>query len=138
MKSWTKKDIEQFQKKGKIRGFIISPTKGGAPVAKKPSKQKEWILLNLQYWCNERSVTLEHEVMFDNDRRWRFDWAIPAYNVAIEYEGIYSGKSRHTTHIGFNGDIEKYNRAAQLGWKVIRFTASNYKTLISELDKCIV
>lgn len=136
MKYWSKKDIETLQQKAKIRGFKISPSKAGAPVAKKASPQKDWIALNLQYWCNEQSVTLEEELQFSQERKFRFDWAIPALMIAIEYEGIYSAKSRHTTNIGFNRDVEKYNLAAQLGWRVIRFTANNYKTLITELDKC--
>lgn len=138
MKSWTKKDIEALQQKAKIRGFKISPSKAGAPIAKKASPQKDWIALNLQYWCDQRSVKLESELKFAHERKFRFDWAIPDLMIAIEYEGIYSAKSRHTTNTGFNRDVEKYNMAAQKGWTVLRFTANNYKTLISELNKCTI
>jgi len=136
---FTKKDIQMLKDRAKIRGYVIHPVKrsGNIPVAVKPSPQKEWLELNLQYWCNERSVSLEREVKFAADRKWRFDWAIPSLMIAIEYEGIFSTKSRHTTHKGFNADTEKYNRASQDGWKVLRFTASNYKTLVNELNACI-
>lgn len=136
---FTKKDIETLQQRAKIRGYTMTPVnrKGNVPVATKPSHQKEWLELNLQYWCNEKSVSLEREVKFAADRKWRFDWAIPAYKIAIEYEGIFSVKSRHTTNAGFTNDTEKYNRAAAKGWKVLRFTANNYKTLVNELNRCM-
>ena len=130
---FTKKQIELLQSKAKIRGYIITPI-GNIPVAKKPSKQKEWMESNLQHWCNERSVSLEREFKFCPDRKWRFDWAIPSMKIGIEYEGLMSAKSRHTTIKGFTGDTEKYNTGQQLGWKVLRFTALNYKDLITTLN----
>jgi very-short-patch-repair endonuclease len=63
------------------------------------------------------------EHRFHPKRRWRFDFAYPEHMVAIEVEGlVYKGKSRHTTVSGYKGDLEKYNEAAILGWKVIRFS----------------
>ena len=46
--------------------------------------------------------------------------------VAIEYEGIFSEKSGHTTLSGYKKDVEKYNLATKLGWKILRYTADNY------------
>lgn len=135
---WTKKDIETLAKRAMIRGYKIEPVKNGAPKSSKRSEEKEWITLNLQKWCNNHSLELKTELKFDRKRKWRFDWAIPALNIAIEYEGIYAKKSRHTTIEGYTGDIHKYNRAIQLGWKLLRFTASNYQTLITEIENCIV
>jgi hypothetical protein len=104
-------------------------------VEKKRSAAKEWLALNLGYWCNERSLELKEEYRFDEYRKWRFDWAIPALNLAIEYEGLFSEKSRHTTIKGFNGDVEKYNHATMKGWKVIRLTATNYKEVLEILNR---
>jgi very-short-patch-repair endonuclease len=56
-------------------------------------------------------------------RRFRFDYAMPEIKLAIEYEGIFSAKSRHTTVAGFMRDAVKYNEATILGWRVIRITA---------------
>lgn len=137
MQGWSKKDIEELTKKAKIRGFVITEKKGKAPIAKKISLEKEWIELNLTYWCNSHAVELKKEHRFNDQRKWRFDWSIPAFNIAIEYEGIFSKKSRHTTIHGYNGDVQKYNSASQMGWKVLRFTATNYKTLLQELNKCV-
>ena len=62
------------------------------------------------------------ELEFHPKREWRFDFAWPKYKLALEVEGgIHSG-GRHTQPAGFLGDMEKYNSAAVLGWRVLRFT----------------
>lgn len=75
----------------------------------------------------------EHRFM-GKRRRFRFDYAILDKKIAIEYEGLdtvsKSGKpikSGHTTKVGYTSDCTKYNLAAINGWKVLRFTALNYK-----------
>lgn len=55
-------------------------------------------------------------------RRWRFDWAWPSLKLAVEQEGGVWTKGRHTRGAGFVKDLEKYNRAAELGWRLLRFT----------------
>lgn len=74
------------------------------------------------------------EHRFDAGRRWRFDFAWPAAKVALEVEGgVFSG-GRHTRGKGFLGDMEKYNRATVMGWKVLRCTPSTLcKTATLEL-----
>lgn len=69
----------------------------------------------------------ETEYRFHPVRRWRFDYAFPDEMIAIEYEGIFRGKSRHRTVSGYTKDCEKYNTAALLGWTVLRFTAVHLK-----------
>lgn len=71
-------------------------------------------------------VTLVPEHKFHPTRRWKFDYAIPDLKIGIEYEGLVSRKSRHTTLKGYSGDCEKYNEAALHGWKVLRYTVINY------------
>lgn len=73
----------------------------------------------------------EAEYRFDPPRRWRFDFAWPSTNggawdadVALEIEGAVWTRGRHTRGAGFLKDMEKYNRATVLGWKVIRCTPS--------------
>lgn len=62
------------------------------------------------------------EHRFYKPRRWRFDYALPAYKIAVEVEGgVWTG-GRHIRPKGFLGDIEKYNTAALLGWRVFRTT----------------
>ena len=139
--NWTQEHIDKLVATGKAKVIYQKgkkySTKSGKniPAIKKPSPAKEWLLLNLQMWANENSLTLESEYKFYPERKWRFDWALPAVKVAVEYEGIYSAKSRHTTRSGFVGDVEKYNAATVAGWKVIRLTADNYKDIIELLKK---
>lgn len=54
------------------------------------------------------------------DRKWRFDLCWPDRMLALEFEGgIYSG-GRHTRGVGFRRDLDKYNQAAILGWRILR------------------
>jgi very-short-patch-repair endonuclease len=80
------------------------------------------------------------EYKFCDTRKWRFDFCIPKYKIAIEVEGgvferrTYKDKSgklitvqggRHNSVKGFLNDIEKYNAASLLGYTLFRFTPSN-------------
>lgn len=62
------------------------------------------------------------ELQFHNTRKWRFDYAIPAAQVAIEVEGGAYTQGRHTRGRGFEADMEKYNTAEAMGWHVLRVT----------------
>lgn len=136
--------LREQKASGKIRGFSDpdtekpkkNPQKKGKTIPK-VNKTKAWIAKNLWAWCKANKLTLLKEHMFHGERKWRFDWALPDLKVAIEFEGIISEKSRHTTIVGYTGDAEKYSAAAILGWKVLRYTALNYRTMISDLDKLI-
>lgn len=90
----------------------------------------EYILKQFQSAYNI-SYTKEHK--FHPTRKWRFDYALESINIAIEYEGIYASKSRHTTFAGYSADVEKYNNAVLLGWSVLRYTANNYKSITQDL-----
>lgn len=62
-------------------------------------------------------------------RRWRFDWAWPEHKIAVEVEGgVWTG-GRHTSGAGFVADMEKYNTAAVLGWRVLRVQPKTLCTL---------
>lgn len=63
------------------------------------------------------------EHRFAAPRRWRFDWAWPEEKIAVEIEGgvFTNAGSRHTRGAGFRADLEKYNAATVLGWRVLRF-----------------
>jgi hypothetical protein len=70
----------------------------------------------------------ESEYRFHPDRKWRFDFAWPAQHLALEVEGGVWSKGRHTRPKGFLGDMEKYNAAAVLGWRVLRCTPDTLTT----------
>lgn len=90
----------------------------------------EQILKNL-------GLTYVKELKFSEKRRFRFDFAIPYYKIAIEYDGIVSSKSRHTSITGFSRDCEKTNLATIEGWKTLRYTALNYGNLEQDLKNLL-
>jgi len=118
-----------------LNKHLINKTKATPVKVKHRSVEKDWIAWNLWYWCNENAYTLEDEFKFHVERKWRFDWCIPALKLAIEYNGIFSNKSRHTTVTGYTGDMEKLNAAQSDGWTVLQFTPLNYKNLHRSLEK---
>jgi hypothetical protein len=61
------------------------------------------------------------EYRFHAYRKWRFDYAFPSRGIAIEIEGGVFTNGRHTRGAGFTGDMEKYNAAVVLGWKILRY-----------------
>lgn len=71
------------------------------------------------------------EFVFAAPRKWRFDFALPAHKIALEVEGGIWTDGAHTRGKHFLSDIEKYNRAAILGWRVLRCTP---QTLISGVE----
>ncbi len=100
----------------------------------KISVEKRSIELVLWALNKEGSIpAYVRELQFSADRKFRFDWAIPDLKIAIEYEGIFSEKSGHTTINGYVKDCIKYNLATLEGWKVLRYTAKNYEMLGTDL-----
>lgn len=69
------------------------------------------------------------EYRFHPSRKWRFDctWHYP-HLIAVEIEGAIWTRGRHTRGKGFLADMEKYNEATRLGWRVFRFTPNQVKT----------
>lgn len=62
------------------------------------------------------------EYRFHPERKWRFDFAFPDVQVAVECEGGIFVKGAHTRGAHFRSDCEKYNAAVELGWAVLRYT----------------
>lgn len=147
--TWTREHLDRLKSEGKIRGFSLpkkkeEKTAAGRIVAKhfkKKSNEKNWISEQLFEWSRLQQKPLFEEYTFDStgERKFRFDWCFPdpRTKIAIEYEGIFNGKSRHTSVIGYTNDTIKYNLAQAQGWRVIRLTAMNYKSLITELNKLL-
>lgn len=104
---------------------------------RRPTKHVLWMKEELQKWCDKKGYVLLEEHRFHPHRKFRFDWAIKEIMVALEYEGINSKKSGHTTMTGYTKDATKYNLAQSEGWKVLRFTVLNYQTVVEQLEKNI-
>lgn len=103
----------------------------------KTNKEKQHISNVLSAFYIDKKIKYETEYKFLETRKFRFDWAIPSMNIAIEYEGIFSEKSRHTSLSGYTNDCEKYNLAVQNGWKVLRYTAKNYLDFEKDLNNLL-
>jgi hypothetical protein len=72
-----------------------------------------------------------NEYRFHPTRGWRFDRAWPPIKVAVEIEGgiwMKNGRGAHTAKSNFLRDLEKYNAAALLGWRVIRLCDQHLNT----------
>lgn len=69
------------------------------------------------------------EYRFHPERRWRFDFADPKRKVAIEIEGGLWNYGRHNRPEGYMKDLEKYNQAALMGWKVLRYDTQAFSRL---------
>jgi very-short-patch-repair endonuclease len=80
------------------------------------------------------------EYQFHPSRKWRFDYALPGVKLAIEFEGGVFIGGGHTRGVIYGQNCEKYNSAAMMGWRVLRFTApmiraGMHETMIGEALK---
>lgn len=83
---------------------------------------------NLKFQCRAAGLPEpEIEVRFHPVRRWRFDFAWPALQLAVEVDGGTWVGGRHNRGAGYERDCEKLNAAALLGWRVLRFTMAMVK-----------
>lgn len=81
----------------------------------------------LALWLqNEYGDAVVPEFRFHPTRKWRFDFALPDYKVAIEFDGVVS-HSAHTSITNVLNDSSKFNEAALLGWIVIRTNTPNLR-----------
>jgi hypothetical protein len=133
--AWTERDLAKLKEKGKIRGWKNHFVKSGAT----EQEAKEEVpdakgLAEIKRVLAEAGIPFVTELYFAKPRMFRFDVAIESLMVAVEYEGIFNGKSRHTTVMGYTRDATKYNIAAVKGWRVLRYTATNYKQFDQDLQ----
>lgn len=70
------------------------------------------------------------ELQFDEKRKFRFDYALPEFRLAIEIDGgIWKeGGGRHNRASGWLGDQEKLNLAVTQGWRILHFTPQQQMT----------
>lgn len=83
------------------------------------------------------------EFRFFDKRKWRADYACKELKLIIEVEGLMG---RHQFTGGFIKDMQKYNYATMLGYKVLRTTTGNFyseefqniiKTIIEEYERAM-
>jgi len=90
---------------------------------------------NIEYTLKELRIPYQKEYQFMTNRKFRFDYFIElaGHKIGIEYDGLISKKSRHTTISGFSADTEKTNLAQMNGFMVLRYTALTYQNLRKDL-----
>lgn len=71
---------------------------------------------------SELGLEYVREYRFCPPRRWRLDFWLPLYDLAIEVEGGSWTNGRHTRGAGFEADMNKYNTLTKLGGRLLRFT----------------
>lgn len=64
------------------------------------------------------------EFRFHSLRKWRFDFAYPQKLLAVEVDGGTWAGGRHNRGKGYEADCVKYNEAALIGWRILRFTGA--------------
>lgn len=78
--------------------------------------------------CRAVGLIPAREYRFAPPRRYRFDFCFPELKLAVEVEGgVWSG-GRHTRASGFIEDCNKYNLAAVMGYRVLRFPTHEVKS----------
>lgn len=73
------------------------------------------------------------EYRFAPPRKWRFDYAWVAEKVALEIEGGLWIQGRHNRAPGMIKDMEKYNTATFMGWRVFRFVPQELKNAKAQM-----
>ena len=82
--------------------------------------EKKFLVL----WQVAGGPELVAEHTFHPTRKWRFDFACKSARCAIELDGgaFLPFGGRHGRGMGMVKDCEKYRAAADLGWRIWRFT----------------
>lgn len=71
----------------------------------------------------------EYKFAKEMKRQFRFDYCYPEKKIAIEIEGGVWINGRHNRPSGFIKDMEKYNIACLLGYRILRFTIQDLKKI---------
>lgn len=126
MKGWNHSDVEKLVNKGMVKKDQL----GKKPEPAGLSEIKSILIKN--------SVRYELEYKFHEKRKFRIDVYLPDYKIGIEYEGLVSEKSGHTTFEGYSKDCTKYNMALlDNGISILRYTAFNFNEFEEDINKII-
>lgn len=134
--AWSLQHIQKLEKEGKIKGFRVVGKKLTDEEKKAEKPTPEGIQF-IKKQLDKNHIGYVTELQFAKPRKFRFDIALPALKVAIEYEGLGYKKTGHTTSEGFTKNCEKYNMAVSMGWRLYRYTFKNYKDFENDLKTII-
>lgn len=101
------------------------------------SKAARWTKKIPDAWwlLNGLPVVPWSEYKFHPIRKWRFDYCFVKQKLAIEIEGGVFSKGRHVRGVGYINDMEKYNSATLLGYRILRYQPG--KINISEIKEAL-
>jgi len=104
-------------------------------------KDKPIGLLFMEDCLKKNKQPFANEYKFCETRKFKSDimFGVRTQVWLAEYEGLpLKGKrSRHVSITGYSKDCEKYNLAVLMGYKVLRYTALNYKEFENDLSTII-
>lgn len=103
----------------------MSSFSGGQGLAIELAQVTQTIVLQEFEFAGKDALEKHAEIVkgiWGKPRKWRFDYALPAIMVAVEVEGGHWTGGRHNTGAGFLKDMDKYNTATALGWRLFRTT----------------
>lgn len=106
----------------------VEPKRRRQPMPILPEGSKHELRF-MRIWDALNGPELEREYQFDKSRRWRIDF-YHISGLAIEIEGFGHGRPSR-----YHGDVEKYNRMAEMGIELRRLTSD--MITVQELERII-
>jgi len=76
----------------------------------------------LAMMLDDNKIKYIREYKFKDDRKWRFDFVLPDYKLAIEIQGGIYIMGRHSRGRELENEYEKFCEAVLLGWYIMPFT----------------
>jgi hypothetical protein len=105
------------------RDYILNKSTIGRAVNKEGSSLERALMTYII--ALKLSVPIR-EYKFDDERKFRFDFAWPHLMIAVECEGISRFKNLssqgHTSIDGYERNCQKYNLGTEQGWRIYRVT----------------
>ncbi len=104
----------------------------GTPLKTRGKSELEQTFLSA--WAHVHGDRLpEREYRFSLLRRWRFDFAWPHAQVAVEIQGgMFKGRG-HQRPRQYAADCEKFRAAQSLGWIVLPYTTLDIRNRLAEV-----
>jgi hypothetical protein len=85
----------------------------------------------------QAQIAFQEEFRFHPKRRWRFDFLVDNFGIEI-VGGLWMKRGGHSQGQAQLDDMEKFNHAALLGYRVLQFTPGQVKneTAIKMITRC--
>jgi hypothetical protein len=100
-------------------------------------KEKRNLDTHMDYFA-ENGMKVEREYRFHPTRKWRFDYALPEFMVAVEFNGMFGGMAHRSVREAIK-DSEKLNQAQILGWIVVQVNTASIRdgSAYADIDAAI-